>query len=331
MALATPYLMFLGDAPDELAAKTAIGVKQWAPDLCVGQLRFEGCAADLGLPDMTVEEAAKAGCKTMVIGVANRGGRISESWEATIVEALEHGMDVAAGLHRRLADLPTAGKVAKQKGRQLHDLRHPTREFDVASGHRRTGKRLLTIGTDVSVGKMYTSLALAAEMKARGMNADFRATGQTGIFIVGDGVSVDAVVADFISGAAEWLSPDNDDDHWDVVEGQGSLYHTSYAGVTLGLIHGSQPDALVVCHDAARKTARGLGDKPLPSLEQVIEAGLWAARNVNPDAKVVGIAINTKSLDDAGAKAYLAEVSGRLDLPACDPVRTGVAAIVDNL
>ncbi len=178
---------------------------------------------------------------------------------------------------------------------------------------------------------MYTSLAIWREMEKRGMKTTFSATGQTGIFIAGDGVSVDAVVADFISGAAEWLSPDADADHWHVVEGQGSLYHTSYAGVTLGLIHGSQPDALVICHDAARKTARGLGDKGLPSFEQVIEAGMWAAQNVNPDVKVVGVSINTKSLDDAAAEKLLKETEQRLGLPTVDAVRTGVASIVDNL
>lgn len=331
MSFRTPYLMFLGDAPDELAAKTAIGVRDWRPEWCVGQLRLPGCQADLGLPDMTPEEAAEKGCGTMIVGIANRGGSISDTWAASIVAAIEAGMDIASGLHQKLAANPDIAAAAEKHGRTLTDVRHPTREFDVAKGTKRSGKRLLTIGTDVSVGKMYTSLAIWKEMQNRGMKTSFSATGQTGIFIGGDGVSVDAVVADFISGAAEWLSPDADPDHWHVVEGQGSLYHTSYAGVTLGLIHGSQPDALVICHDAARKTARGLGDKSLPSFEEVIEAGLWAARNVNPDVKVVGVSINTKSLDGSAADALLKETADRLGLPAVDAVRTGVAPIVDAL
>lgn len=331
MSFRTPYLMFLGDAADELAAKTAIGVRDWRPEWCVGQMRLEGCNADLGLPEMNVTEAVEKGCGTMIVGVANRGGIISESWADAIVEGIEAGMDIASGLHQKLASNPKIREAAEKHGRTLTDVRHPTREFPVASGVKRTGKRLLTIGTDVSVGKMYTSLAIWREMEKRGMKASFAATGQTGIFIGGDGVSVDAVVADFISGAAEWLSPDADADHWHVVEGQGSLFHTSYAGVTLGLIHGSQPDALVICHDAARKTARGLGEKGLPSFEEVIEAGMWAAKNVNPNVEVVGVSINTKSLDDASAQALLKETEDRLGLPTVDAVRTGVAPIVDKL
>lgn len=267
----------------------------------------------------------------MIVGVANRGGIISETWADAIVEGIESGMDIASGLHQKLASNPKIREAAEKHGRTLTDVRHPTRDFPVASGVKRKGKRLLTIGTDVSVGKMYTSLAIWREMEKRGMKTTFAATGQTGIFIAGDGVSVDAVVADFISGASEWLSPDADEDHWHVVEGQGSLYHTSYAGVTLGLIHGSQPDALVICHDAVRKTARGLGDKGLPSFEEVIEAGMWAAKNVNPNVEVVGVSINTKSLDDAAAEALMKATEDRLGLPTVDAVRTGVVPIVDKL
>jgi len=323
--------MFLGDAADELAAKTAIGVRDWRPEWCIGQMRLDGCNADLGLPDMNVSEAVEKGCGTMIVGVANRGGIISETWADAIVEGIESGMDIASGLHQKLASNPKIREAAEKHGRTLTDVRHPTRDFPVASGVKRKGKRLLTIGTDVSVGKMYTSLAIWSEMEKRGMKTTFAATGQTGIFIAGDGVSVDAVVADFISGASEWLSPDADEDHWHVVEGQGSLYHTSYAGVTLGLIHGSQPDALVICHDAVRKTARGLGDKGLPSFEEVIEAGMWAAKNVNPNVEVVGVSINTKSLDDAAAEALMKATEDRLGLPTVDAVRTGVVPIVDKL
>ena len=331
MSFRTPYLMFLGDAPDELAAKTAIGVRYWRPEWCVGQMRLDGCQADLKLPDMTAAEAAAAGCGTLIVGIANRGGIIPDNWVDPIIACIENGMDVASGLHRKLSSNPKIREAAEKHGRTLTDVRHPTRDFDVASGKKRTGKRLLTIGTDVSVGKMYTSLAIWRELEKRGKKTTFAATGQTGIFIAGDGVSVDAVIADFIAGSAEWLSPDADADHWHVVEGQGSLYHTSYAGVTLGLIHGSQPDALVICHDAARKTARGLGDKSLPSFEEVIEAGLWAARNVNPGVQVVGVSINTKSLDQIAAEKLLKDTEDRLGLPTVDAIRTGVAPIVDKL
>jgi uncharacterized NAD-dependent epimerase/dehydratase family protein len=331
MAIQHPYLMFLGDAPDQLAAKTAAGVAHWRPEWCVGQLRLPDCHADLGLKDMTVAEAKAAGVKSVIVGVANRGGRISEAWTDVLVEALESGMDLASGLHKKLNDVPRLRETAQRLGRQLFDVRHPTRDFDVANGRKRPGKRLLAVGTDCSVGKMYATLALEAEMRKRGMKADFRATGQTGIFIAGDGVSIDAVIADFISGAVEWLTPANDADHWDLVEGQGSLFHASFAGVTIGLIHGAQPDALVLCHEPTRAHMRGLPDYKLPPLDLCMERNLEAAQLTNPKAKFVGIAINTSGLKADEAGDYLAKVSRQFGLPAVDPVRSGVGAIVDNL
>ena len=331
MHLNPPYLMFLGDAPDQLAAKTAQGVVDWRPDICMAQLRLDGCNADLGLADMTLEAAAEKGAKTLILGVANRGGKISEEWITVLLHAINLGYDLASGLHNKLTDIPVIAEAAKKKGCQLFDVRHPTEEFAVANGKNRSGKRILPVGTDCSVGKMYTALALTKEMQARGMKADFRATGQTGIFIVGEGVSVDAVVADFISGATETLSPDNDDDHWDIVEGQGSLFHASYAGVTIGLIHGSQPDYIVICHEPTRSHMRGLPEFPLPSLAECMEANLNAARLTSPDVKCIGISINTKALTEAEAKAYLKKTEAEMGLPAVDPVRHGVARLVDAL
>ena len=263
MAIQHPYLMFLGDAPDQLAAKVANGVAKWRPDWCLGQLRFDGCGADLGLKDMSLEEARDAGVKTLVIGVANRGGIIPDSWKESLLQAMDLGMDLASGLHNKLNDIPEIKSKADSLGRQLFDVRHAIGDFPIAKGSKRPGKRILAVGTDCSVGKMFTALAVEAEMKKRGMKCSFRATGQTGIFIAGDGVSVDAVISDFISGATEQITPANDPDHWDVVEGQGSLFHASFAGVSLGLLHGSQPDALVMCHVAERDHMRGLPDFPL--------------------------------------------------------------------
>ncbi|MGH7095155.1 MAG: DUF1611 domain-containing protein, partial [Stellaceae bacterium] len=270
MTLRTPYLMFIGDAPDQLAAKTAAGVAFWRPQSCLGQLRLPGCKADLGLPDMTIAQAAAAGAKTLIVGTTNRGGVLGDGWEPLLVGALELGMDLASGLHHRLADIPALRDAAARCGRQIADVRHPTRDFAVASGARRPGKRLLTVGTDCSCGKMFTALALEREMRGRGLNADFRATGQTGILIAGDGVSIDAVIADFIPGAVEWLAPADDPDHWDLIEGQGSLFHASYAGVSLGLLHGAQPDALVMCHEPTRTHMRGLPHYKLPPLKDCI-------------------------------------------------------------
>ena len=326
-----PYLMFLGDAPDQLAAKTAQGIVHWRRDWCAGQFRLDGARADLKLPDITVDEAADAGVKTVIIGVANRGGVLSESWIPILVRALERGMDLASGLHRRLSDVPALREAAATHGRQLFDVRHPARDFDVATGVRRPGKRLLAVGTDCSVGKMYTTLACEREMRRRGLKADFRATGQTGIFIAGDGVSIDAVVADFISGAVEWLSPANDPDHWDLVEGQGSLFHPSFAGVSLGLLHGAQPDVLVMCHEPTRKHMRGLPDRALPDLAECIEANIAAARLTNPDVRCVGFSINTADLDERAAGEYLASIEDRFGMPAVDPFRSGAGPIIDAI
>jgi uncharacterized NAD-dependent epimerase/dehydratase family protein len=331
MTLRTPYLMFLGDAPDQLAAKTAAGVAHWRPEACVGQLRLPGCRADLGLPDMTIEKAATAGVKTVIVGTTNRGGVLGEGWEPLLVRALELDMDLASGLHHRLSDIPVLRDTAARCGRQIADVRHPTRDFEVGNGIKRPGKRLLTVGTDCSIGKMFTALSIDKEIRARGGKSDFRATGQTGILIAGDGVSIDAVVSDFVSGAVEWLCPPNDPDHWDVIEGQGSLFHASYAGVTLSLIHGAQADALVMCHEPTRAHMRGLRHYKLPDLSVCIEANLAAARLTNPAVRCVGISVNTAGLDPAAARDYLQQTEMRLGLPCVDPVRTGVGPIVDRL
>lgn len=331
MLIEKPYLLFLGDAPDQLAAKTADGVAYWRPGDCVGQLRLADCRADVGLPDSTVEEAAEQGARTLIIGVANRGGRLSESWIRELLPALEAGMDIANGLHQRLGAIPELAEMAAMLGRRLIDVRHPNLEFEVGNGRKRPGKRLLAVGTDCSTGKMYTTLALEREMRARGMDADFRATGQTGILIAGTGVCIDAVVADFISGAVETLCPANAPDHWDLIEGQGSLFHPSFAGVSLGLLHGAQPDALVMCHEPTRRHMRGVPDYPLPGLEECIAANEAAARLTNPNARCIGLAINTAKLSAAEAERLLRETEARLGLPCVDPVRTGVAALVDRI
>lgn len=327
----TPYLLFLGDAPDQVSAKVAQGIWDWRPEMTVGQLRMEGCKADVGLPDMGLEEARAAGAKTLVIGVANRGGVINQTWKKLLVAALEDGFDLACGLHNLLRDEPDLAAVAQATGRDLHDVRVPEIRHPIASGRKRGGRRVLTVGTDCSVGKMYTSLCLEREMRARGMSCSFRATGQTGILISGDGVPLDAVVADFMSGAVEWLTPENDPEHWDIVEGQGSLYHLSYSGVTLALIHGSQPDALVLCHDPSREQVRGMPGYALPSLEDLKELAQGLARIANPGCEVIGFAINTREMSEEEARRYLAELEARFGLPACDPYRFGAESLVDAL
>lgn len=327
----TPYLLFLGDAPDALAAKVAQGIKDWRPENAVGQFRMEGCKADLGLTDMTLAEARAAGAQTLVIGVANRGGVISQAWKKVLVAALEEGFDLASGLHNLLRDEPDLAAVAKACGRELHDVRVPDVDYPIANGVKRSGKRVLAVGTDCSVGKMYTGLALDRAMKAAGRKSTFRPTGQTGILITGEGIPLDAVVADFMAGAVEWLTPDNDDDHWDIIEGQGSLFHVSFSGVTLALIHGGQPDALILSHEPTRSHMRGLPGYALPSLEALRDMALPLARVANPDCQVVGISVNTAAMGEDEALAYLAEVEARMGLPAVDPFRQGADRLVAAL
>lgn len=327
----TPYLLFLGDAADPLAAKVAQGIKDWRPEHAVGQLRMEGCNADVGLPDMTLAEAKTAGVKTLVIGVANRGGVISQGWKKVLVAALEEGFDLASGLHNLLRDEHDLAAVAQATGRTLHDVRVPVVDYPIANGKKRKGKRMLAVGTDCSIGKMYTALCMDREMRARGLKCSFRATGQTGILITGDGVPLDAVVADFMAGAVEWLTPDNDPDHWDLIEGQGSLFHVSYSGVTLALIHGGQPDALVICHEPTRKHMRGLPNYALPGIEAVRDMALALARVANPACVAVGVSINTQAMTEADALAYLADVEQRTGLPATDPFRFGAGKLVNAM
>ena len=329
--ISSPYLLFLGDAPDTLAAKVAQGIRDWRPDAAIGQLRMEGCKADMGLPDMTLREAVAAGAKTLVVGVANRGGVISPAWLSILEEALIAGLDLASGLHNLLRDEPVLVATANSYNRKLHDVRVPETRFPIANGKRRSGKRCLAVGTDCSVGKMYTALAMEKEMVARGMKASFRATGQTGILITGNGVPLDAVVADFMAGSIEWLTPDNDPDHWDLIEGQGSLFHASYSGVTLALVHGGQPDALILCHEPTRPHMRGLPDYKLPSLEALRDLALTMAGIVNPEVYVAGISVNTAAMSEEEAVDYLAGVEARMGLPAVDLFRHGAGRLVDGL
>lgn len=331
MLIDKPYLLFLGDAHDALAAKTAIGVWQWRPDDCVGQLRLPGCVPRLPLPDLTLAGAREAGARTLLIGVANRGGSVGASWVPVLVRALELGYDLCNGLHTRLASIPAIRDAAAATGGQLIEVRDPDPGYPIASALPRSGRRLLAVGTDCSVGKMYTTLALERELRARGVAADFRATGQTGIMIAGSGVPIDAVVSDFVAGAVETLCPANDPAHWDLVEGQGSLFHPSFSGVSLGLLHGAAPDSLVMCHEPTRSHLRGLPHWPLPALQDCFDLHLRCARIMNPAARFAGIAVNTSALVEADAVACLHGLEDRFGLPASDPVRFGVGAIVDRL
>lgn len=325
-----PFLLYLGNASDDLAAKTARGLVQFRPEWCVGQYRGPACATSVGVPDMDFAEARAAGANTMIVGVANAGGRMDAASVAHVVAALEAGMNVASGLHDRLNAYPEIVEAAQRMGRHLFDARTPP-ATPVGTGIKRAGKRLLTVGTDCSTGKMYTTLMLEKEMRARGLTADFRATGQTGIFIAGRGIPIDAVVADFISGGIEWLSPAREDGGWDLIEGQGSLFHASFAGVSMGLLHGAQPDAMVICHEPARPHMRGLKHYPVPDLRTTLYANLGVARLTNPGVVAVGVSLNTSKFSPEESERICRETEELLGLPAQDPLRHGVGRIVDRL
>ena len=328
--IAAPYLIFLGDAKDALAAKTGQGIVDWRPGDVVGQCRLPGCGADLGVPELSLQEAAERGARTLVVGVVNPGGSLPAAWQETLVGALREGMDLASGMHTRLDSLSDVAEAALRSGRRLVDVRRAPSGLRTGTGRKRGGKRLLTVGTDCAVGKKYAALAIHRALEERGVKADFRATGQTGILISGAGIAIDAVVSDFASGAAEALSPDNNDDHWDVVEGQGSLFHPSFAGVSLALLHGTQPDAFVVCHEPTRRTMRNVA-APIADIGQVIEQTTALGRLTNPDIRCTGIALNTAALAEDDARALAARTQAQFGLPACDPLRHGVAPLVDAL
>jgi uncharacterized NAD-dependent epimerase/dehydratase family protein len=330
--LPRPYLLFLGDTVEATYAKTAFGLRDWVPEQCIGEYACEGGTVTAGLPVLTPAEAKAKGARALIIGVANSGGFIPANWIPSLVRALEDGLDIISGMHTRLTEVSALKETAARQGRRLIDVRQPPGEIPIATGRKRTGKRLLTIGTDCALGKKYTALALTRGFLARGIAADFRATGQTGIMIAGSGIPIDAVVADFAAGAAEMLSPDAADDHWDVIEGQGSLTHPAYAGVSLALLHGSQPDVVVVCHEPGRECIVGHSEYALPTSEEIIDLALRLGRRTNPSIRCAGVSLNTAQLDAESAERLLADESGRLGLPVADPMRGGrrFESLIDN-
>lgn len=325
LLLPQPYLLFLGDTTERGYAKTAFGLRDWAPEKCVGEYALPGATVSAGLVSLTPAEARARGARSLLIGVANSGGVIPESWIPALVEALDAGLDIVSGMHMRLADRPELAARAQRLGRRLIDVRHPPAGLTVGTGRKRSGQRLLTVGTDCALGKKYTALAIARAFAARGVDADFRATGQTGIMIAGGGMPMDAVVSDFEAGAAELVSPDAAPGHWDVIEGQGSLFHPAYAAVSLGLLHGSQPDVIIVCHEPGRTQVLGSPGYALPSIEDTIDLNLRLGARTNPAIRCAGVSFNTAHMDAGAAAALMAAESARLGLPVADPIRGGDA------
>lgn len=326
-----PYLVYLGDVSDPACCKTGFGIAEWASDRVVGQFRSNEDTVSVGLSDMSIEEAVAAGAHSLIIGIADVGGYLSESWYADLIEAAKAGLNIVSGGHQKLVDIPGLPEAASKTGVELVEVRNGTIPFSVGTGIKRSGKRLLTVGTDCALGKKYTALMIAKEMRARGMDADFRASGQTGIMIAGGGIPIDAVVSDFVAGAAEALSPEADKDHWDIIEGQGSLIHPGYAAVTLGLLHGSQPDEIVLCHDPRRTFLEDLPGVKIPPLQEVIEMYLMMGRLTNPEIRCSGISLNTQLMSDQERNDALARTREETGLIVFDPVATGAGELVDYL
>ena len=318
-----PYLLFLGAETSPPHAKTAFGLRDWAPEHCLAEYALPGATVSTGLPRLSPGEAHHRGARSLVIGVAQSGGAIEPAWVPVLCEALEAGLDIVSGMHARLEEIPDVAVVARRCHRRLVNVREPPRGLPTGTGRKRPGLRLLTVGTDCALGKKYTALSLTREFRRRGLNAEFRATGQTGILIAGSGIPIDAVVADFVSGAAEVLTPDAAPDHWDLVEGQGSLFHPAFAAVSLGLLHGTQPDVIVMAHQHGRERILSLPSYATPAIPEAIELTLALGRRTNPQVRCAGLSLNTATLDESHARRLLAEHRARLGLPVADPMRPG--------
>ena len=319
MKLKSPYLLFLGNAEDLQAAKTANGILQWAPEKCLGQIRLKSCKVRLPIPEYSLEEAYERGARTLIIGVANRGGLIEQEWLELFHKALGLGFDIANGLHESLLKIDSLATLSEKSGVAIFEVRHPQESFPIGDGKIRSGKRLLTVGTDCSIGKMYTSLHIVEALKKRGLSVNFRATGQTGMFIAGEGLAIDGVRGDFLAGAIEALSPAMDENHWDIIEGQGSLLHPSYAGVSLALLHGSQADVLIMCHQLKRQHMRGLPHRKMPDLNHCLQVHLEAAKLIKPQAYFLGISLNTSNLPEKDRVHAMEQVSQETGLLCFDP------------
>jgi uncharacterized NAD-dependent epimerase/dehydratase family protein len=330
---------------DLLEAKTAVGVIRYGRDpvvavvdhLHAGKRAAEvvGVGEDIPIVATVGEALARAPeANTLLLGTAPRGGVLPDSWRAQIVQAMRAGLDVMSGLHYFLANDPELAPEADRARVDIWDVRRAPESHRVADtrAHGVPAAVILTVGSDCNVGKMSTSLELEAAARRRGRTAAFVPTGQTGIMIAGWGVSIDEVISDFTAGAAEDLvmeAAKESAKHGDLilVEGQGSLVHPGYSGVTLSLIHGSAPDAMILCHQATRTTVRRY-TVPIPTLRSLVELHEYVTAPIKP-AKVIGISLNTFGLSDTAAREAVEQAAQTTGLPATDPVRFGVDPLMD--
>ena len=280
----------------------------------------------------SVDEGLAFEPDTALVGVATQGGRFPPAWRELLKESIAAGLDVENGLHEFLSDDPDMAELASKHGVELRDLRKPPPGLSVPTGEnlRVQAKIVLTVGSDCAIGKKTVAIELDRAARARGLKSAFVPTGQTGIAIAGWGIAVDAVVADFLAGAAEWLVVEGARRGGEVlfVEGQGALVHPAYSGVTMGLLHGSAPHALVLCHWAGAEVVEGYPDHPLPPLAELVELHERASLRLRP-ATVAGIALNTHGLSDEDARAAAAAARAETGLPADDPVRFGGDLLLD--
>jgi uncharacterized NAD-dependent epimerase/dehydratase family protein len=327
-------------------AKTAVGVLRYRADqvaavidsTSAGRTVQEAVGIAASAPVVAdLEAAAALGADSLLLGIAPQGGALPETWRAMVRDALRRGWDVLSGLHEFLADDAELAALARASGATLIDVRRPPRERTVgtAAAARTRALVVLTVGTDCNVGKMTAALEIERALASAGVRAAFVATGQTGIFIADRGTAVDAIPADFVAGAVEELVVEAAAEAEVVlVEGQGSLFHPGYSGVTLGLLHGAAPEALVLCHqptrDRIRLTGSSVPGSPIPALSLVRDAYERAASWVRP-ARVMGVALNTAAMAESAARAAVSAAAAELHVPATDPVRFGAAPIAEAL
>jgi len=332
-----PYLLLAeGSSGDPLYGKTMRGVLRYRREDVVAILDSTRAGeTEDGVPIVAqVEEALEHGPTAALVGVVTQGGYFPPAWMELLRTCVEHGLDVENGLHVFLADDPELSALAAERGVELRDLRRPPAGLSTATGENLAvdATIVLTVGSDCAIGKMTVSCELDLEARRRGLRSVFVPTGQTGMVIAGWGIAVDAVVADFVAGAAERLVVEGAERGGELlwVEGQGSLLHPVYSGVALGLYHGSVPHLLVLCHEVGRTEIEGAGGgpHPIPPLRDLVELHERLALPARP-ARVAAVALNTRALGDDEARAAIAAAEDETGLPADDPVRFGAAKLVD--
>jgi uncharacterized NAD-dependent epimerase/dehydratase family protein len=325
-----------GKSADPHYGKTMRGVVAYSPHPTVAILDSERAGETYNeIPIVaTVEEALAYGPDTALVGVATQGGRFPPAWRELLKEAIRAGLHIENGLHEFLSDDDEMAALAREHGVELRDLRKPPPGLNVPTGEnlRVPAKIVLTVGSDCAIGKKTVAVELDRTARARGLASVFVPTGQTGIAIAGWGIAVDAVVSDFLAGAAEWLVVEGARRGGELlfVEGQGSLVHPAYSGVTMGLLHGSAPHALVLCHKAGAEAVEGYPEHPLPSLGELVELHERASLPLRP-TRVAAIALNTYGLDDSAARSAVESATAETGLPADDPVRFGGDALLDSV